>query len=69
MKPTATDLARMIDTARDSLLDAQFALGALTRYSPEAKVLHRAVVEIRRTVERMRVLDAETIKPNKKRKR
>lgn len=69
MKPTATDLLKMISTARASLLDAQYALGAISRYSPEAAALHKVIVEARKTVERMRVIDAQTISPNKKRKR
>ncbi len=60
---------RMISTARTSLLDAQYALGAISRYSPEAAALHKIIVETRKTVERMRVVDAQTISPNKRRKR
>lgn len=69
MKPTATELLRMIRTAKASLLDAQYALGAISRYSPEAAVLHKVIVEARKTVERMQVIDAQTISPNKKRRR
>lgn len=69
MRPTATELMQMISTARTSLLDAQYALGAISRYSPEAAALHKIIAEARKTVERMRVIDAQTIMPNKKRRR